>query len=258
LKYKYIHLVVGLIFGNIAFTQTIIDTEASLKKIDSTFHIFGNFLGDQKTGNFNLAFIKADVTIGSRVNDDLFRLTYSHSANEFNGNLFEKSTNFQFRWNKIMNEKHSLFLFFQTGQSLRAFIDQRTLMGVGIRQHLYKKDSNYFDVAVGPFYEYEAYPAYNYEDVVYAESDQVTTRVSFNIFASMKIMDNISTATTLYTQWKYTEMRDHRIFGNQYIRFKINENVTTFIRYVVRYRSINYIKPLKNDTDFMYGLEINI
>ena len=53
-------------------------------------------------------------------------------------------------------------------------------------------------------------------------------------------------------------MRDHRIFGNQYIRFKINENVTTFIRYVVRYRSINYIKPLKNDTDFMYGLEINI
>ena len=74
----------------------------------------------------------------------------------------------------------------------------------------------------------------------------------------MKIMDNISTATTLYTQWKYTEMRDHRIFGNQYIRFKINKNVTTFIRYVVRYRSINYIKSLKNDTDFMYGLEINI
>jgi len=258
LKYKYPKFLVLLFLFNSAFSQTIIDTEASLKKIDSTFHVFGNFMGDKKTGNFDFGFIKADLTLGSRIKNNLFRLTYSHASNEFNGNIFEKSTNFQFRWNKILNEDHSLFFFFQTGESIRAFIDERTLIGFGYRHHLYKKNKNYLDLAVGPFREFEAYPAYSFENVDYASSSQKTTRISFNIFASLKLFENISTSTTLYSQWKYNEIRDVRVFGNQYLRFKINKNVTTFIRYVVRYRSINYIKRLKNDTDFMYGLEINI
>ncbi len=258
MNYKYIHFAILFVFYNIAFSQTIIDTEASLKKIDSTFHVFGNFMGDKKTGNFDFGFIKADVTLGSRIKNNLFRLTYSYASNEFNGNLFDKSANFQFRWNKILNEDHSLFFFFQTGQSIRAFIDERTLVGFGYRHHLYKKDKNYFDLAVGPFYEYEAYPSYSFENVDYDVSSQKTTRISFNIFASVKLFENISASTTLYSQWKYNEIGDVRIFGNQYMRFKINKNVSTFVRYVVRYRSINYIKRLKNDTDFMYGLEINI
>ena len=258
MKNKYLFFI-GLAFiSNILFSQTIIDTESSLKKIDSTFHAFANFMGDKKTGNFDFSFIRADLTLGSRIKNDLFRLTFLHSSSKFNDNNFDKSTNIQFRWNKILNDDHSLFLFLQTGESARSFIDERTLFGVGLRQHLYKKDKNYFDVAVGPFYEFEAYPEYTFESIDYSNSDQKTTRISFNIFSSVKLFENITSTTTLYTQWKYDEIRDVRVFGNQYIKFKINEKLSTFIRYVVRYRSINYIKRLKNDTDFMYGLEINI
>lgn len=258
MKNKYFFLVILILLSNIIYSQTIVDTESSLKKIDSTFHAFANFMGDKKTGNFDLSFIRADVTLGSRIKNNLFRLTFSHSSTEFNGNNFDKTTNLQFRWNRILNEDHSLFLFVQTGESARSYIDERTLFGVGLRQHLYKKDKNYFDIAVGPFYEFEAYPKYTSESVSYNTSNQKTTRISFNIFSSVKLFENVTSATTLYTQWKYDEIGNVRVFGNQYIKFKINEKLSTYIRYVVRYRSINYIKSLKNDTDFMYGLEINI
>lgn len=258
MKNKYFFLVILILLSNIIYSQTIVDTESSLKKIDSTFHAFANFMGDKKTGNFDLSFIRADVTLGSRIKNNLFRLTFSHSSTEFNGNNFDKTTNLQFRWNRILNEDHSLFLFVQTGESARSYIDERTLFGVGLRQHLYKKDKNYFDIAVGPFYEFEAYPKYTSENVSYNTSNQKTTRISFNVFSSVKLFENVTSATTLYTQWKYDEIGNVRVFGNQYIKFKINEKLSTYVRYVVRYRSINYIKSLKNDTDFMYGLEINI
>ena len=158
----------------------------------------------------------------------------------------------------MLNEDFSLFMFLQTGESKRSFIDERTLIGIGLRQHIYKKDKNYFDIAVGPFYELESYPEYKFENINFDDFSQKTTRISFNIFSSVKLFENITSATTLYSQWKYNEIRDVRVFANQYIRFKINEKISTYIKYVVSYRSINYVKSLKNDTDFMYGFEINI
>tara|TARA_B110000444_G_scaffold139709_1_gene131139 strand:+ start:5146 stop:5928 length:783 start_codon:yes stop_codon:yes gene_type:complete len=258
LKNKYLFYIGIILLSTNIFSQTIIDTESSLKKIDSTFHAFANFMGDKKTGNFDLSFLRTDLTIGSRVKNDLFRLTFSHSSTNFNGNNFDKSTNLQFRWNKILNEDHSLFLFLQTGESKRSFIEERTLFGVGLRQHLYKKDKNYFDIAIGPFYEFEAYPEYSFENVDYDKSNHKTTRISFNVFSSIKLFENVTSSTTLYSQWKYNEIANVRVFANQYIRFKINEKLSTYVRYIVRYRSVNYIKRLKNDTDFVYGLEINI
>ena len=258
MHYKSLLFIIFIFTYTQLIGQTIIDTEASLKKIDTAFHVFGNFMGDKKTGNFDFTLLRADLTLGSRVNNNLFRLTYSHSSSRFNGNTFEKNTVGQFRWNHILNENHSLFMFFQSGNSIRSFIDQRTLFGVGLRQHLYKKDKNYFDIAIGPFHEYEEYPSYNFENITYPESSQKTVRISFNVFSSIKLFENVTSATTLYSQWKYNEIGDVRVFANQYLRFKINKRLSAYIRYVVRYRSINYIRPLKNDTDFMYGLEISI
>ena len=91
----------------------------------------------------------------------------------------------------------------------------------------------------------------------YASSERIC-EVFIQSFGSVKIMKNISALTTLYTQWKHNEIRNYRIFGNQYIRFKINDKVSTYLRYIIHYRSIKYVLPLQNDTDFMYGIEINI
>ena len=238
--------------------QVIIDTESSLKKIDSTFHVFASFMSDRKEGNIKFGLTRGDITLGSLKKKHLLRLTYSHSSSRFNGNLFDKSNHVQFRWNYMINKKNSFFFFAQTGNNLRSFIDERTLLGVGLRKHLYLKDKNYFDIALGPFLENEFYLPYTFQNVQYADSNNRFVRFSFNLFGSIKIMKNISALTTLYTQWKHNELRNHRIFGNQYLRFKINEKVSTYIRYMIHYRSIKYVMPLQNDSDLLYGVEINI
>jgi len=238
--------------------QVIIDTESSLKKIDSTFHVFASFMSDKKEGNIKFGLTRGDITLGSLKNKHLLRLTYSHSSSRFNGNLFDKSNHVQFRWNYMINEKNSFFLFAQTGNNLRSFIDERTLLGVGLRKHLYQKDKNYFDIAIGPFLENEFYSPYTFQDIQYVASNNRFVRFSLNLFGSIKIMKNISALTTLYTQWKHNELRNHRIFGNQYLRFRVNKKISTYIRYMIHYRSIKYVEPLQNDTDFLYGLDINI
>ena len=256
---RQIHtILLTLIIGINLNAQVIIDTESSLKKIDSTFHVFASFMSDRKEGNIKFGLTRGDITIGSLINKHLLRLTYSHSSSRFNGNLFDKSNHVQFRWNYMINKKNSFFFFAQTGNNLRSFIDERTLLGVGLRKHLYLKDKNYFDIALGPFLENEFYSQYTFQNVQYTDSNNSFVRFSFNLFGSIKIMKNISALTTLYTQWKHNELRNHRIFGNQYLRFKINEKVSTYVRYMIHYRSIKYVMPLQNDSDLLYGLEINI
>lgn len=258
MKFKIVFVCAFLLVNTLSFAQAIIDTEASLKKIDTTFHVFANFMSDRKKGNVNLSFMRGDITLGSRKNNHLFRLTYAHNSTKFNGNLFDRSNTFQFRWNHIINEKNSLFMFVQSGNNLRSYIDQRSLIGLGWRKHLYLKNKDYFDLAIGPFREFEKYSSYSFNDESYPSTENLTTRISFNLFGSVKLFKNITALTTIYSQWRYNNINDVRVFGNQYIRFKVNEKVSTYLRYVLYYRSVIYVQPLKNDSDFLYGIEINI
>ena len=107
---RFFHtIIVFLLIAINLNAQVIIDTESSLKKIDSTFHVFASFMSDKKEGNFEFGIKRADVTLGSLMDKNLFRLTYSHSSTKFNGNLFNQSNHVQFRWNYLLNKKNSLF-----------------------------------------------------------------------------------------------------------------------------------------------------
>ena len=118
-------------------------------------------------------------------------------------------------------------LVLQTGESKRSFIDERTLIGIGLRQHIYKKDKNYFDIAVGPFYEFESYPEYKFENINFDGFSQKTTRISFNIFSSVKLFENITSATTLYSfRGDHNENEEtFVVVADQYIRLKINVEI---------------------------------
>ena len=50
-----------------SFSQTVVNTESNLNKIDSTFHLFIDGMGDYKKGNIDFFMIKSNLTIGSRV-----------------------------------------------------------------------------------------------------------------------------------------------------------------------------------------------
>ena len=50
-NYKFFLLLTFLIVSFKSFSQTVINTESNLNKIDSTFHLFIDGMGDYKKGN---------------------------------------------------------------------------------------------------------------------------------------------------------------------------------------------------------------
>ena len=137
---KKIFLTISSIFIlNSVFSQVIIDTESSLKKIDSTFHIFGDFSGLSTRGNIKMQILNSSLTIGQKLNKNLYRFSFQSSLTKFNGNAFDNNISGQIRLNHYFKPVHSIYSFVQVGKSLRASIDSRRLAGVGLRNRILLK-----------------------------------------------------------------------------------------------------------------------
>ena len=63
-----------------SFSQTVINTESNLNKIDSTFHLFVDGMGDYKKGNLDFFMVKSNLTIGSRVKEKNLLRQKNHST----------------------------------------------------------------------------------------------------------------------------------------------------------------------------------
>ena len=55
-----------------SFSQTVINTESNLNKIDSTFHLFIDGMGDYKKGNLDFFMVKTNLTVGSRFKEKIY------------------------------------------------------------------------------------------------------------------------------------------------------------------------------------------
>tara|TARA_B110000037_G_scaffold212687_1_gene265748 strand:+ start:300 stop:1118 length:819 start_codon:yes stop_codon:yes gene_type:complete len=249
----------------------IVDTEAHLRKIDSTFHLFANIMGDVKKGNVDMFIFRSGVTMGSKFNKNLFRVTINYNVNNINSKKINKNTEFQLRYNFFikghdllhrdnLNSYHqSIFAFFQVGEDFRSFMDKRLLIGAGYRHRIIKEKKGYVDFAPGIMIEEEKYLAYSFKGENYDPSSSSKTRLTANLFSRIDIAKNIKSYTTIYSQW-YTKnfLNDHRLFLNQNFRFIINKNLTTFIRLFINYPSKKFVKKIKYNSDLLFGLDINI
>tara|TARA_B100001059_G_scaffold20577_1_gene16703 strand:- start:5441 stop:6211 length:771 start_codon:yes stop_codon:yes gene_type:complete len=254
---KFIYILI-LIISFSGYSQTIIDTEANLKKIDSTFQIFGTFSGLSTKGNLEMQILNSNLTIGQKIDKNLFRFTFENSMTKFNGILFNNNISGQFRYNHFYKENNSFFSFLQLGKSLRSSLDSRNLFGFGVRNRFLSKESNYLDFAYGPFYEIEKYPSYSYDQINYNSFTKYNFRLSINAFSNLKITDEISLMTTIYSQWNLKDFEDIRVYLNSYLTYAVNKNISVFLRYTSRSSSIQYVKGNVNDTNLMYGLNISI
>ena len=243
---------------NLNGQSSIVDTEVHLHKIDSVFHVFANFMGDVKKGNVDMLIIRSSLTVGSRFGNNLFRLTGRYNSNDLDGRRVLKTSTFQFRYNKII-KNNSIFLFYQKGNDFRSFMDDRELIGGGYRMNLVKKKKGYFDIAVGAMHESEKYPAYKFSGENYDARSADRIRLTANIFSKIDLAKNIKSFTTIYSQWSSKDIsRDYRLFFNQNIRFIVNKNISTFVRYFINEPSVKYVKKVKYNSDVVFGFTINI
>ena len=261
-NYKFFLLLTFLIVSFKSFSQTVINTESNLNKIDSTFHLFVDGMGDYKKGNLDFFMIKSNLTIGSRLKEkNLLRLTFSNNYQKFNGNPFKNSISGQIRYNFFYNieKHHSLFLFSQLGKSQRSMIDRRYLLGGGIRQRITpSKNSGYIDLAYGAFYENEKYPKYSLNQTEVPSAVYNNLRLTLNIFTRLKLNDHWNLVSVMYSQWKSNRMKNYRIFFDSTLNYIISKKATIFLKFNARIQSEAYIPFIANETDTLIGFRVSI
>lgn len=242
----------------LTFSQTIVDTELNLKQIDSSFHLFLNLSGNYAKGNVNMFLFNSNLTLGSRSKKNLYRLTFSNGLTKFSKTIYSENLNSQFRFNHYTNAKSSIFAFTQLGKSLEAKIDLRFLVGVGYRFPIYTRNNNYIDLAFGPFYELEKYPLYEFNNEIYDSNTVETVRLSFNLFSNINITDNLSLMSTVYTQRQRDQIKDYRVYLNEYLTIKISDKISFLCQYMLRFRSVQYVESIENDSSLSFGISLNL
>ena len=259
---KSVLLILIFFFSFKIYSQTVINTESNLNKIDTTFHLFIDGMGDYKKGNLDFFMIKTNLTVGSRLKEkNLIRLTFSNNYQKFNGNAFKNIISGQFRYNYFYNveKHHSIFSFVQIGKSMRSLIDRRFLIGGGVRKRITpSKNTGYLDLAIGGFYENESYPSYTFDEKIFDPKVYNNLRLTFNIFTRLKFNTHWNLVTVMYSQWKSNQLNNFRLFFDTTLNYIISKRATIFIKFNARIQSEPYIPYISNETDTLLGFRVNI
>ena len=243
-------ILLSLIFYN-TFSQAILNTEAMLKEIDSTFAFKLNVDGNMNFGNIELTEIGSSLTLGKKIKNSLVRMSLGYEYISEDKEILSNDWTGQIRYNKFFN-KNSVFLFVQGSKIKSLKLDHRYLIGGGYRIRVKENKSNYFDVAAGFFYEDELY-----EKELNSQLSIHNYRYSFSSFSNVLINEKISLNTSVYYQINSKDFKDKRLFINPRLYFDL-VSLKIYLNVKYRHHSTPYVDILKSDSEYTFGFEIDL
>ena len=242
-------LLISFSFSN-SFGQTIINTEALLKEIDSTFAFKLNIEGNVNFGNIEFGQLNNSLSIGKKINNSLLRLSFGYEYISEDKEVLADDWVGQIRLNKFY-KKNSAFIFVQ-GQNVKSLkLIHRYLMGAGYRIRIKEKQTNYFDFSLGLFYEDELYEAENLSQI-----EKYNYRYSLSSFSNFSITEKILLNTSIYYQINTEDLNDRRLFIEPRLYFDFT-SFPIYLNLKYRYHSKPYVEILKSDTELTFGVEID-
>ena len=245
---NYLKILVFFSFS-ILHSQTIINSERVLSRVDSTLVISAGIDGDFNFGNLDLIQANFSTQIGKKFNNNLFRGVFNYAYNSEDKEVLSNDWTGQLRFNHFISN-NSIFAFIQ-GQNVKSLrMKYRYLYGGGYRLKTYTHKDNYIDTSFGLFKEHE-----QYEDIN-SLVEVNNLRYSLSAFSMFRISDSVLFETTIYWQINSRNLNDYRIYIEPRISILKNDHIEFFITTRNRYHSTPYIMVAKNDNQSSIGIQI--
>ena len=240
-------ILISLFFSSYACSQTILNSESLLNHSLNKLTTQLNLSVDWESGNENTFATFNQILVGTKKGKQLWRLIIGHDYEDDEGEIVANDWSGQLRLNHYVNAKNSIYGFVQS-QNIRVLqMNHRNLLGGGYRHSLYANENQYFDLAVGLFYEDEKYPTLQ------------TNKLRFNIngFVRVKIFEKLFLNCVTYFQTNTKDTTDIRLFFEPKINFE-QDKFSLSIFAQNRYNSMPYLLNKRNDVLSKLSLTINL
>ena len=240
------HLYVAVLISSLGYSQTILNSESLLNHSTDKLTTQLNLSVDWESGNENTFATFNQILVGTKKGKQLWRLIIGHDYEDDEGEIVANDWSGQLRLNHYVNAKNSIYGFVQA-QNIRVLqMNHRFLAGGGYRHSLFMKESQYFDLAAGLFYEDEEYPKLQ------------TSKLRFNIngFVRLKIFEKLFFNCVSYFQVNTKDTSDIRLFVEPKINFELDKFTLSIVGQN-RYNSNPYLLNKKNDFLSQLVLTIN-
>lgn len=201
--------------------QTIVNTETLLAQVDSGWAATFGVVGDLSFGNSRVTDLSTDGSAGYTQGPMTYRLAGSWARLAEDGAAIQDNRFAQLRVNRKFGDSGwQAFVFLQTASNNVLLMQERTLLGGGIRKRVLDGEAGWFDVAWGPFSEREVY------DAETGEPEKDLVRSSITLSSEWQVTEKLDWRNTVYVQSAMTDWADTRFFFESAANMAISERLS--------------------------------
>ena len=246
-----IRILLFIFVSTLVNAQSIVNTENMSSKLDSTFVLNTSFDGYYTSGNIDLIQFNSANQLAFKKDKNLIRLFFNYEYISQDKEVISSDYTSQLRYSYAL-KNNSLYSFVQAQKAVSLSLNSRFLLGIGYRKSIYKKNKNYFDIAIGPFYETEMYLKNNEKEI-----HVINYRYSLSSFLNFKMTDKIENTTVFYYQVNSENFKDYRIYLEPKIAYSFSHfKIYATIRY--RFHSTPYIEIKNTDSQILFGFSYDL
>ena len=210
-----------MVWGPASQAQTIVNTETLLAQVDSGLAATFGVVGDLSYGNSRVTDLSTDGSVGYTQGPMTYRLAGSWARLAEDGVAIQENRFAQLRINrKLGSGRWQAFAFLQTASNNVLLMQERTLIGGGLRGRLVEGDRGWFDLGWGPFSEREVY------DPETGEPQRDLVRSSFTIATEWQLSEKLDWRNTVYVQSAMSDWADTRLFFESAANMAISERLS--------------------------------
>ena len=204
-----------------AGAQTIVNTETLLAQVDSGWAATWGAVGDLSFGNSRVTDLSTDASLGYTQGAMTYRLAGSWARLAEGGNVIQENRFAQLRVNRRFGDGGwQAFAFAQTASNNVLLMQERTLLGVGLRKRMLEGEKGWFDLGWGPFAEKEVYTPES------EEPQQRLVRSSLTVATSWQLSEGLEWRNTVYLQTAFSPLNDTRFFFESAANVAISERLS--------------------------------